>query len=204
MAMRTFLHIARQRLTKVVTQRNITYSSAFLTISWYGWWSGNDAKFEERKKYQAAALAQFEMAAHNPAPCDYAGNLFQPNFKFPTKAEEDKWIDPETHPWLKVNFTTDPELYLQKLLDYCFAGNIKPDDVQGSFDVTNCNRTKWFHCPWQHASPVGREPIKGRQDKNTKCRRFRRMYTRKAKRYRIIACESKTSHANSGIFAGHY
>jgi hypothetical protein len=67
-------------------------------------------------------------------------------------------MDPKTHPWLSINYKLEPQRYLESVLDYCFDGNIKPE-VANSFDMSKS--TRWFHAPWQHSSPTGREPIHG-------------------------------------------
>lgn len=146
-------------MQKALRSSTTTYSSALFGSTMLSWWSENKPKSAERQKYEAAALAQFLTPAHNPAPCGYTGSTFKPNFAFPTILEEEKWLDPETHPWLQTDFTKNPQLYIQQVLDYCYDGNIKENDIQGSFDMKKSK--KWFHSVWQHSSPVGREPIKG-------------------------------------------
>jgi len=145
----------RMMLPQVTKWRLVTCSSSIFGLGWFV----KNEKSAEMKKYENAALAQFLTPAHNRPPCGYEGSTFVPNFNFPTVLEQDKWLDPKLHPWLEVDFTKNPELYLQKILDYCFDGNIKPNDVQNSFDMKKSK--KWFHTPWQHTSSVGREAIKG-------------------------------------------
>src|SRR5437870_9368728 len=45
--------------------------------------------------------------------------------------------------------------YMQRVLDYCLEGNVALD-----FKVQE-NTRKWYHAPWMHFGPAGREPIRG-------------------------------------------
>ena len=129
------------------------------SFSWFQKQVGHNSP--EEQEYIRAAKAQFYTASNVPLPCNWKGVVFQPNFNFPKEKDEKEWTNPETHPWLKYNFKTEPEKYLQAVLDYCFDGNIV-NDVEKCFDVSrNQNNKKWWHAAWQHSGPSGRCSIHG-------------------------------------------
>ncbi len=143
--------------TKFKFHQATVFPIASFSVSWF--WD-NDKKRKEReyaqvkKDFETAALAQFNTAAHNPLPCDYTGIVFEPNFKFPQTLTQ---LDPEKHLWLKWNFKTHPEEYMQAVLDYCFDNNIYAGDIERCFS----NNPNFYHMPFQHLTGVGREPIHG-------------------------------------------
>jgi len=124
----------------------------------FSWWRSKKSKTPEDVIYETAALKQFHTAAHNSLPWGWTGHVFEPNFRFPQTYDEKEWTNPDTHPWLKFNFKKEPEEYLRAVLDYCFDGNIV-SNVEECFDMSAS--TRWFHMPWQHTSPSGREPVHG-------------------------------------------
>ncbi len=70
-------------------------------------------------------------------------------------------VEPQTDlPWESLDFHTQPREYLTAALDYCFAGNLKPN---GDFDFNVKDNTgqRWYHAPWLHTGVAGREPING-------------------------------------------
>jgi len=62
----------------------------------------------------------------------------------------------ETVAWTGIDFKTAPVAYAQAVLDYCFEGNIAVD-----FKVQNNTVRKWYHVPWLHYGPNGREWRRG-------------------------------------------
>jgi hypothetical protein len=50
--------------------------------------------------------------------------------------------------------------YLLDVRAYCFKDNIGHADVEDDWQVAHAN-PQWFHMPWQHAGPNGREGIHG-------------------------------------------
>jgi hypothetical protein len=44
---------------------------------------------------------------------------------------------------------------------YCFEGNIQGGDVKDDWCVQDNKVRKWYHMPWQHYGPNGREGIHG-------------------------------------------
>ncbi|MBK1896722.1 hypothetical protein [Chryseobacterium paridis] len=51
----------------------------------------------------------------------------------------------ENYPWQSIDFTKDPELYMQTVLHYCLEGN-REVDFRGQENKIR----KWYHAPWLH------------------------------------------------------
>jgi hypothetical protein len=51
--------------------------------------------------------------------------------------------------------------YLLDVRDYCFLGNVLGGDVEDDWRVENNKQNRWYHMPWQHYGPSGREGIHG-------------------------------------------
>jgi hypothetical protein len=49
--------------------------------------------------------------------------------------------------------------YLLDVRKYCFKGNVGAEDVEDDWRVENKENVEWFHVPWQHFGPKGREGI---------------------------------------------
>ncbi len=58
--------------------------------------------------------------------------------------------------WKDINFETNPDEYLQAVLNYCLEGNAEAD-----FKVQNNKIRNWYHAPWLHDD--GREAGNGRE-----------------------------------------
>ena len=50
--------------------------------------------------------------------------------------------------------------YLLDVRKYCFAGNIDAPEFEDNWQVAH-DDPQWFHMPWQHYGPTGREGIHG-------------------------------------------
>jgi hypothetical protein len=57
-----------------------------------------------------------------------------------------------TQPWKAIDFHQQPAAYMQTVIDYCYEGNL---DVQ--FRGQDNSTRKWYHAPWLHPGPNGRE-----------------------------------------------
>lgn len=92
-----------------------------------------------------------------PPPMDqFEGALFTLSQDYPTEPIVDKKPD-----FLSIPFNENKEKqnwleYLLAVRRYCFEGNIEVD-----WDVRKNAVRKWYHAPWQHAGPKGREGIRG-------------------------------------------
>jgi hypothetical protein len=51
--------------------------------------------------------------------------------------------------------------YLLEVRAYCFEGNVGAADVEDDWRVENNKKRPWYHMPWQHYGPNGREGIHG-------------------------------------------
>lgn len=51
--------------------------------------------------------------------------------------------------------------YLLDIRAYCFNGNVAGGDVEDDWRVEDNKVTRWYHMPWQHYGPNGREGIHG-------------------------------------------
>ncbi len=59
-------------------------------------------------------------------------------------------------PWTAIDPATDPEKYMQAVLDYSYEGNIEHDFVVQKNTVRG-----WYHAPWLHWGAGGREFVRG-------------------------------------------
>jgi hypothetical protein len=55
-------------------------------------------------------------------------------------------------PWKSIDFHQQPAAYMQAVIDYCYEGN-----VDGQFRGQDNAIRKWYHAPWLHVGPNGRE-----------------------------------------------
>jgi hypothetical protein len=95
-----------------------------------------------------------------PPASQYEGRVFKLSQDYPEKVP-----DPAQAP---VICTKDFEeikknwkKYLLDIRDYCFKGNVLDGDVEDDWRVENNLENRWFHMPWQHYGPKGREGIHG-------------------------------------------
>lgn len=59
-------------------------------------------------------------------------------------------------PWMAIDFRTSPVTYARSVLRYAMQGNVAVE-WRGQ---DNAVRT-WYHAPWMHRGPRGREPVHG-------------------------------------------
>ena len=55
-------------------------------------------------------------------------------------------------PWKAIDFHQQPAAYMQAVIDYCYEGNLEVE-FRGQDNTTR----KWYHAPWLHPGPNGRE-----------------------------------------------
>jgi hypothetical protein len=100
----------------------------------------------------ASALAGvFPDCSYSPPP-GWNSTAGDPVF---TLSQDYPTTDPSpslTQPWKAIDFHQQPAAYMQAVIDYCYHGNL---DVQfrGQDNATR----KWYHAPWLHPGPNGRE-----------------------------------------------
>jgi hypothetical protein len=96
------------------------------------------------------ALAQFP-DAHDPPPAGWTGQVFKLKQDYP------QTLPPTgSHPWTSISFKTKPNDYMKAVLAYALEGNKEVD-----FVVQNNTVRGWYHAPWMHAGPAGREFMRG-------------------------------------------
>ncbi|KAJ9109363.1 hypothetical protein QFC21_000693 [Naganishia friedmannii] len=97
------------------------------------------------------AEIEFNTSSRYPVPSDWKGSVFKLRDDYPTAP-----LAPDFATWAFIDFRKDPETYANAILEYCLEGNVETDWV------VQKNKTRgWFHPPWLHYSPNGREPLRG-------------------------------------------
>ncbi|HEY1602816.1 MAG TPA: hypothetical protein VGG64_24645, partial [Pirellulales bacterium] len=92
-----------------------------------------------------------------PPPGDYEGRVFRLSQDYPAKPS-----GPDVLPaFLKVDFRKEWRRYIIEVRDYCFKDNVAGGNVEDDFQVAKSKPPYWFHMPWQHFSPMGREGVHG-------------------------------------------
>ncbi|HEX3150564.1 MAG TPA: hypothetical protein VHR66_20975 [Gemmataceae bacterium] len=92
-----------------------------------------------------------------PPPNQYEGRVFHLSQNYPQEANA------PVPDFATRDFDDVKKNWRQYLLDvraYCFKGNTAGPNVEDDFDVAH-NGTGWFHMPWQHFGPNGREGVHG-------------------------------------------
>ncbi len=85
-------------------------------------------------------------------PDSVSGRVFKLSQDFPKEKPIEK-VQPE---FFKVDFKKDWKKYMLEVQKYCFEGNTDHD-----FRVEENNVRNWYHMPWQHYGPSGREGFHG-------------------------------------------
>ncbi|MCF3649760.1 hypothetical protein [Synoicihabitans lomoniglobus] len=62
---------------------------------------------------------------------------------------------------LDIDFETSWRDYIMEVRRYVFEGNARPDGIENSFFLEDNKVRDWFHVPWQHWGPTGREGFHG-------------------------------------------
>ncbi len=105
------------------------------------------------------ATAKFPDFEFLPLPENYHGRVFRLSQQYPAdRPGEDRM--PE---FFKVDFRKDWRTYMMQAREYCFRGNITGvgEDVENGWRVADQDPPRWFHMPWQHYGPNGREGVHG-------------------------------------------
>ena len=85
-----------------------------------------------------------------PLPGGWTGPVFHLSQNYPTQVPND------SYPWLQFDPTTQASQYMLAVLQYCLDGNVDNDWV-----LQANSKRGWYHAPWMHWGPHGREPIHG-------------------------------------------
>ena len=83
-------------------------------------------------------------------PPNWTGPVFKLSQDYP------KSLPTETFPWATIDFTTQPQNYVNSVYGYVLEGNIGID-----WQVQKNPVRKWYHAPWMHYGDSGREFIHG-------------------------------------------
>lgn len=88
-------------------------------------------------------------------PGPFADQVFVLSDEYPDQLPD---LDPAVQEILQIDFRTDPLAYVMAVRDYIFDGNIRGGSVDGDFIFQeNTAGLDWYHVPWQHWGPLGRE-----------------------------------------------
>lgn len=82
----------------------------------------------------------------------YEGPVFKLSQDYPAQPPPESALPP----FMKTDFQGDWKNYMLQVRSYCFEGNVESD-----WRVENNTVRKWYHVPWQHYGPSGREGIHG-------------------------------------------
>ena len=102
-----------------------------------------------------AALSRFWRVS---PPSKYQGRIFKLSQDYPTRKPA---IEPAVRKILSIDFTKDWKAYADAVRDYIYEGNIEADGVANDFYLEDNKVRRWYHVPWQHWGPFGREGIHG-------------------------------------------
>ena len=94
-----------------------------------------------------------------PPSSDYDGRVFNLRQDYPHDPPSEEAI-PEFCRNEFAQVKSDWKKFMQDVRAYCFAANIYGGDVESDFDIKGANQ-HWYHMPWQHWGPSGREGIHG-------------------------------------------
>jgi hypothetical protein len=100
-----------------------------------------------------AAFAAFP-DAHDAPPAGWTGPVFKLSQAYPRTLP-----GISNPPWLQFDFRDPAQApaYMNAVLNYCMQGNT----ANGFADVAKNTVRKWYHAPWLHDGPAGREFIHG-------------------------------------------
>lgn len=100
---------------------------------------------------RAFALDPIFPSTSDKVPAGWSGPVFVLSQNYPKALPFD---DPV--PWENIDFTKNPQSYVQALYQYVLQGN-----VDANWVVHNNKVRKWYHAPWMHYGDSGREFIHG-------------------------------------------
>ncbi len=103
-------------------------------------------------------LPAFADFGHMPDPSQYQGRVFKLSQSFPTSKPA---LDAGVQKILKIDFRKDWMSYLLAVRDYVYEGNIENRGVSEAFYLEDNKVRDWYHVPWQHWGPQGRDGLHG-------------------------------------------
>ena len=106
----------------------------------------------------AKLLPRFPDFGQLPPPAQYQGRIFKLSQDYPQTLPA---TDPAVEKILAIDFKKDWKAYMTAVRDYIYEGNIEQDGVANDFYLEDSKVRRWYHVPWQHYGPFGREGIHG-------------------------------------------
>jgi hypothetical protein len=103
-------------------------------------------------------LPRFPDFGQMPSPSKYQGRIFKLSQDYPNRKPA---VEPAVRKILAIDFTRDWKAYADAVRDYIYEGNIEADGVANDFYLEDNKVRRWYHVPWQHWGPFGREGIHG-------------------------------------------
>jgi hypothetical protein len=107
-----------------------------------------------------AGAQTFKNSFTDPPPTGWTGPVFKLSQDYPATLPG---LEPlSKRHWRQFDFTDAAQApqYLKAVLDYCLEGNTADNFA----DVSQNTVRKWYHAPWLHTTPRGREFIHGMTD----------------------------------------
>lgn len=111
----------------------------------------SDAQEDAGEKGRFTGFPDF---GYSPPHNEYDGALFELSQDYPSRRPSKKEV-PE---FLKTDVKKNWEQYADQALRYVYEGNI---DRHVDWRVERNKTRRWYHMPWQHYGPNGREGIHG-------------------------------------------
>jgi hypothetical protein len=106
----------------------------------------------------ANLLPRFPDFGSLPKPGDYNSRIFKLSQDFPVEKPP---MEPAVQKILSIDYTKDWQGYMEAVRDYIYEGNIEAEGVANDFYLEDNKVRRWYHVPWQHYGPYGREGIHG-------------------------------------------
>lgn len=104
-------------------------------------------------------LPRFPDFGYLPDPKQYSGRVFKLSQDYP---KDKPALEPAVQKILGIDYQKDWKAYMLAVRDYVYEGNIAGDAVRANDFYLEDNKVRrWFHVPWQHYGPTGREGIHG-------------------------------------------
>jgi hypothetical protein len=103
-------------------------------------------------------LSKFPDFGYLTGPGSYVGRTFRLSQDFPAAKPA---LDPAVAKILAIDFTKDWRAYSEAIKAYALEGNVHGGAVGDDFYLEDNKVRSWYHVPWQHSGPGGREGIHG-------------------------------------------
>lgn len=101
---------------------------------------------------------QYPDFGHMLTPDQYQGRVFQLSQDYP---QTEPPVDAALEEILQADFMGDWQGYMTKVREYIFEGNIEAAGYDNDFFLEDNLVRSWYHVPWQHWGPNGREGFHG-------------------------------------------